>query len=922
MSPIESEEHLRVQESSRRLGIGNSTDRQAQQSRSEKRKSEVLIAAQSLDSELQNVKNLKRISIGSLDMLIDPEMEFRVSPTKSQSSRSDESSVESKTESPEDLEGDGRILSSSDDDADEDFSYINDDSIDITNTEYLDSTSDLALSQSSQDGRTLSGVRRGGLSRTSKLHKSGSGDDSVTQNLLWVPANQHPSVKPENFLELVQDTLHTLKGDSDIGEDRRDDRLISSQSNLGITPSSQLRSGSNALVRRPSGLRKSFTELEDLLQQEVGNERDKRELSERRISPYRAASKSASLRDLTEELTRISNRAGFTDSDAVSLARTLSMVSSNGDQETNSISEESGKPQDNEFASSMFMKNGLAIPARSSLRRSKFNTYRIRTSSGGNDSHRSTELDSTKGEIKSPPRTGGISPQSPNSINDFDNIYDHYRQSSLGSSIDFQSPERHAKLDKGATREVGGEPVKASSCTKVKDSSINQDQIRRSNDSSVRDIETLKTDEAKSTRGQTSRKKGGWNWFVKKTSKDPESSKTTGRKHSNDFVNIEDNDFKNNGWALDKGNHSRYRHHKIDSGMDRSKINEPIETATNTSPSRKATREKKFIQLFKRNRSASTGNKSTIGTLEPSNGFGGRAPEGLRSRSSSADLTNSGGKTKEHDRVSVRDGDLPLKGGASSMTPHENLKEDTSKPLTKLQPSVNVTSKTKPVLRTEHKESSQIDKQVLPAHGTEDQNRGFLDSDLESKFDHDNVKVIHSSGNADTRTEAPDATRKSTAVETSPSEADHGATANVKAREERVTAEDTTIAVSEVNENVMQSNIAVPAAGGVSLPPRRLTFEDVVKPTRPNASMVFSDSSFGFPLPPLTTSTVVMIDQRLPINVERAIYRLSHLKLGDPKRELRQQVALSNFMYAYLNLVNHSLYLQQLEGETSESVEV
>lgn len=81
--------------------------------------------------------------------------------------------------------------------------------------------------------------------------------------------------------------------------------------------------------------------------------------------------------------------------------------------------------------------------------------------------------------------------------------------------------------------------------------------------------------------------------------------------------------------------------------------------------------------------------------------------------------------------------------------------------------------------------------------------------------------------------------------------------------------------------------------------------------------MKFTDSAFGFPLPPLTVSTVIMFDHRLPINVERAIYRLSHLKLSDPKRELRQQVLLSNFMYAYLNLVNHSLYLQQVEEENS-----
>ena len=44
----------------------------------DKRKSEVLIAAQSLDNEIQSVKNLKRLSIGSLDLLFDPELEFRV----------------------------------------------------------------------------------------------------------------------------------------------------------------------------------------------------------------------------------------------------------------------------------------------------------------------------------------------------------------------------------------------------------------------------------------------------------------------------------------------------------------------------------------------------------------------------------------------------------------------------------------------------------------------------------------------------------------------------------------------------------------------------------------------------------------------------------------------------------------------------
>lgn len=81
--------------------------------------------------------------------------------------------------------------------------------------------------------------------------------------------------------------------------------------------------------------------------------------------------------------------------------------------------------------------------------------------------------------------------------------------------------------------------------------------------------------------------------------------------------------------------------------------------------------------------------------------------------------------------------------------------------------------------------------------------------------------------------------------------------------------------------------------------------------SRPNQPIEFTDSAFGFPLPPPSHSTLVMIDYRFPVHVERAIYRLSHLKLANPKRSLREQVLLSNFMYAYLNLVDHTLHLEQ-----------
>ncbi|CDK29427.1 unnamed protein product [Kuraishia capsulata CBS 1993] len=86
---------------------------------------------------------------------------------------------------------------------------------------------------------------------------------------------------------------------------------------------------------------------------------------------------------------------------------------------------------------------------------------------------------------------------------------------------------------------------------------------------------------------------------------------------------------------------------------------------------------------------------------------------------------------------------------------------------------------------------------------------------------------------------------------------------------------------------------------------------------KPNAPLEYTDSAFGFPLPPASQSTLVMLDYRFPIHVERAIYRLSHVKLADARRPLRQQVLLSNFMYAYLNLVNHTLYLQQVPDQAN-----
>lgn len=94
--------------------------------------------------------------------------------------------------------------------------------------------------------------------------------------------------------------------------------------------------------------------------------------------------------------------------------------------------------------------------------------------------------------------------------------------------------------------------------------------------------------------------------------------------------------------------------------------------------------------------------------------------------------------------------------------------------------------------------------------------------------------------------------------------------------------------------------------------------KSIRRTSKANQPLEFTDSAFGFPLPPPSPSTLIMIDYRFPLHVERAIYRLSHLKLANPKRSLREQVLLSNFMYAYLNLVDHTLHIEQQMEKVSE----
>lgn len=75
-----------------------------------------------------------------------------------------------------------------------------------------------------------------------------------------------------------------------------------------------------------------------------------------------------------------------------------------------------------------------------------------------------------------------------------------------------------------------------------------------------------------------------------------------------------------------------------------------------------------------------------------------------------------------------------------------------------------------------------------------------------------------------------------------------------------------------------------------------------VAPTSPNQ-----------PLPPGVNNY-----SRYPIHVERAIYRLSHIKLANPRRPLYEQVLISNLMFWYLGVINKT---QSVSSQTNGDAE-
>jgi hypothetical protein len=77
-----------------------------------------------------------------------------------------------------------------------------------------------------------------------------------------------------------------------------------------------------------------------------------------------------------------------------------------------------------------------------------------------------------------------------------------------------------------------------------------------------------------------------------------------------------------------------------------------------------------------------------------------------------------------------------------------------------------------------------------------------------------------------------------------------------------------------------------------------------------------SKSSRGYVPPASPQPQGVNNYSRYPIHVERAIYRLSHIKLANPRRALYEQVLISNLMFWYLGVINKTQQPQSQQQQT------
>lgn len=795
----------------------------------QKGKSEYLRAAESLDQEVQHVKNLKRLSVGSIDLITDPDLSLRISDVE-------DTFYDAGLRTDQDRD-DGNVV-----EEEEEEDYSNDttsSSIDHTRVEYLMDSSQQDEEEKKQNGHGITGTWARGLGRARSLNgvlrrmgslkertlrgsrsmsnlkkrKSNEGEDEekdVGETLLWVPADQHPSVKPGNYLELVKDTLEKIR---DIEhEDKQEDleehkpEEHSNEANKENVDVTKFRNGKlrSSVVRRPSSLRKSYTEFSsedlDLLDKALDNNRTK-------ISRSYTSKRRLSLREITNELAKHSTKVGLTDDNAVTLARTLSIASAIDNEDDpdrpKELEHKDSQSVDTEegFASNVFTNNHSLTSNMSSLKRSKFNTYRV----------------------KSPPLKGPVKLSNNKAARSSNLIARHTWESNSSNDGNDSSPgyqtEHGTKQESGILDSIDG-PLIATVSDDEHDISINsfsQDSSMVSSDSTSHSI-LNRPDESISYISEK--------LDIDRTKVDQQSG-----------FDIQTSNERYNSYQTRKSLEHKITGAKTLLNSKSQKLQDTIVEPSEEKvvPEKKERLDRRITNLFRRKKDKKLENEDEDSSVA------------LTPLLSSEEKEESD-QMEQTTIAAIRpiSPDSTKGGTLISFTPTSDDGDSNGLP---------------PISETFRSN----DEVVEYVQELEDDSRDFSGSDilndlneeynrhLEYSIDNSNDSVLHDQPLIETAEEQPKQL------------------------------------------------------------PKKLTFDDVIRPEKPNGPMEFTDSAFGFPLPPLTISTVIMCDHRLGINVERAIYRLSHLKLSDSNRELRQQVLLSNFMYAYLNLVNHTLYVEEAE---------
>lgn len=708
---------------------------------------------------------------------------------------------------------------------------------------------------------------------------------------MWVPASQHPNVKPENYLELVQDTLQNIQ----ITTDQDPDEKNSDLSNNHVFSNRQ-RSGS--IVRRPSHLKTSYTKFDDE-PSSVDRQRQGHGQAEKRISSLETKSiRCVSLKEITEELTKISDNAGLTDSDAITLARSLSMSGSFTNESLHLSSNKTDS--DNEFASNMFNKSGLTIPERS-LRRSKFNTYKIRLENndllptGRPNSLMNVQTNDDRRRASSP-ASYTQPPQDQTPLNDFQEIFEHYRRTSTDwgtentkyvDNTNYYSDEEdltHASISQDSSflstdssnNSVLVKPHNAGSMISER---LDQDIASNENE----DIDINEPNHGWSWLNSANENLTNYNGAYEQVIDDEEDIGDCVEDEKADFVNLSvSRRAKSTKRASERINHSKNRHSPIfQMQSDESKSVVVTSSVTSLSPSQST--ESAAPAVVEKEQGSPNDNK----------------PPAHKKHSLEKRLARLF-KRKQHNNNSKSDAKVIKK----------NVKQELKK-----KTSHSSLSKFR---KSPKKKSQQVEVvQDRSSSPVETVSTRILDTPIEIEpiVENPTNSNIFSGGNTNHSSELVVETINELDGDDSFDISGGDINYNVE-----VTANMDTDTTAEPNERVGEEDEdTVPTLTPQLsiLLPKKLTFEDVITPEYPNAPIKFTDSAFGFPLPMITNSTVIMFDHRLGINVERAIYRLSHLKLSDPGRELRQQVLLSNFMYSYLNLVNHTLYMEQIGSENA-----